>query len=161
MFYVKYQKLAIYPFQLCFIISDDRDKINEEFTKQGCPEEQWKEGEYIFATTVYGNVKDIVNEGHEFNCTYLVINPYLTGNRLTYGTIAHEMVHVKNKLYRTIGVKADLKNDENEAYLMGHLVDLFIDFYEECAEKEAPISMEAKLHPFALQTKCYEFKAKE
>lgn len=162
MFYRKYLKVAIYPFHLCFIISDDREAINEEFIKQGCPEEKWKDEEYIFATTVYGNVKDLVNEGHEFNCTYVVINPYLTGNRLTFGVIAHEMIHVKNKLYSTIGQKPRYdEGDENEAYLMGYLVDTFMEFYEECAEKEVPISMEAKMHPFVLQTKCYEFKVKE
>lgn len=161
MFYVAYRKVTMYPFHLCFIISDDREKINAEFEKQGCPEERWKDGEYIFATTVYGAVNDQVNEGNSFACTYLVINPYLKGNKLTYGIVAHEMIHIKNKLFRTIGQKPSPKNDEVEAYLVGYLVDLFMEFYLECAEQEAPIHMDAKMHPFALHTKSYEFKAKE
>ncbi len=39
------------------------------------------------------------------------------------GTIAHEVVHIKNLVYKHAGIKHDGENDEPEAYLSGWLAD--------------------------------------
>lgn len=42
--------------------------------------------------------------------------------------IAHEIVHLKNYIFKTIGARLDFDNDEPEAYLTGYLFDLIYNF---------------------------------
>ena len=42
--------------------------------------------------------------------------------------IAHEIVHLKNYIFKTIGGQLDFDNDEPEAYLTGYLFDVIYDF---------------------------------
>lgn len=42
--------------------------------------------------------------------------------------IVHEIVHLKNHIFKTIGAQSDFDNDEYEAYLSGYLFDLIYDF---------------------------------
>jgi len=42
--------------------------------------------------------------------------------------IAHEIVHLKNYIFKTIGAQLDFDNDEAEAYLTGYLFDVIYDF---------------------------------
>lgn len=39
------------------------------------------------------------------------------------GTVAHEVTHVKNMVYKHAGIKHDPTNDEPEAYLVGWLTN--------------------------------------
>ena len=42
---------------------------------------------------------------------------------VSIGTIAHECKHTINFLYKDLGVKLDIDNDEHECYLLGWLID--------------------------------------
>lgn len=42
--------------------------------------------------------------------------------------IAHEIVHLKNHIFKTIGAQVDFDNDEPEAYLTGYLFDKIYNF---------------------------------
>lgn len=44
------------------------------------------------------------------------------------GLVAHEIVHLKNEIFKDCGVKPDLINDEAEAYLTGYLFDEIYKF---------------------------------
>jgi len=46
-------------------------------------------------------------------------------------TIAHEAVHIKNRVMEHSGWKQDLKNDEPEAYFMGFVVKSIFDTLNE------------------------------
>ena len=46
------------------------------------------------------------------------------------------MVHVKSNIFKKIGQKPDIKNDEFEAYLTGYLVERLTHFYQECKKLE-------------------------
>ena len=45
--------------------------------------------------------------------------------------LAHEAVHVSNFVFKNIGVKLDLINDEVQAYFVGWIVDEMINFLNE------------------------------
>lgn len=49
-------------------------------------------------------------------------------NRATPGIIAHECVHLLNKIFVHNGVDLDLENDEHQAYLMAWLVNRVHEF---------------------------------
>jgi hypothetical protein len=40
------------------------------------------------------------------------------------GLLAHEAVHIKNKIFSHVSLMLDTDNDEAEAYLMGWIVDI-------------------------------------
>lgn len=44
------------------------------------------------------------------------------------GVIAHEAKHLVNAIFKDIGHKLDVDNDEVECYLLGHVVDKITDF---------------------------------
>lgn len=50
--------------------------------------------------------------------TVILMTEFSKDTRITSDIIVHEAVHVKNKLYMTLGIKNDRNNDEPEAYLM-------------------------------------------
>ncbi len=43
------------------------------------------------------------------------------------GTIAHEAIHIKNRIFKFTGIKNDLDNDEPEAYLVKWIVNTIHD----------------------------------
>lgn len=53
---------------------------------------------------------------------------YIGIHASTAKTLAHECVHAKNEVYSFTGMKLDLNNDEAEAYLVGHLFELYCKY---------------------------------
>lgn len=48
----------------------------------------------------------------------------LTKDRgLDFNTLSHEAIHIKNKIWKSRGIKLDVNNDEPEAYFMGWLME--------------------------------------
>jgi len=134
MFYKKVVQLETFPINICVIVSDDFEEVNEYLAKQGIDKEHLFESkDDLYATTIHGC---IMSEDKKYGCRYVVLNPYNDYSSMTYGTICHEAVHVKNSIFRTTGMQPDVNNDENEAYLVGYLVDMIISFYLECRVKE-------------------------
>ena len=46
-------------------------------------------------------------------------------------TVAHEAVHIKNRIFEHAGILHDPKNDEPEAYLLGWIVKQITDATQE------------------------------
>lgn len=44
-------------------------------------------------------------------------------DRLDVGTLAHEADHAANAIFKQIGAKVDVENDETHAYLVGFIAD--------------------------------------
>ena len=91
------------------IISDDVNKINkvlgeEEDNYYACV---WK------SNSINKDCKTIV----------AIFNPANSNNKITPGIISHEAIHVKNIVFRTVGIQPDVDNDEPEAYLTEWVVD--------------------------------------
>jgi len=49
---------------------------------------------------------------------------------------AHECVHASNFIFRAHGQKLDLKNDETQAYMMSHLMEMIRVSYEAYNKKK-------------------------
>ena len=143
MFYKKVFKVEPYPFNLCVVITDD---ISEFKMLEIHPDdiEDMKEPEDLFTTTFYEGKANIVVSDKTVRgaCCYIVFNPNNKYGNLTYGIIVHELVHAKNSLFKCIGYKPKLKNDEAEAYIMTFLTDTVINFIHECQEREADLFKE-------------------
>jgi len=54
-----------------------------------------------------------------------------------YGLIAHEVTHLKNYIFKAVGIKLDTDNDEAEAYLVGFLFDKIYDFLKNSGSRKA------------------------
>lgn len=72
------------------------------------------------------------NKDCEALCSDRVINDYLviaigSYGKIRLGTLVHELVHARSFLYDYMGVYVDTRNDEAEAYMMGHM-------FNNCAE---------------------------
>ncbi len=74
--------------------------------------------------------------GLDYTCNYVVLNPYHKWSVISWGTIAHEIVHLKNAIFQAKGIIPTVDNDEPETYLVGYLMNKITEFYLECMEKE-------------------------
>ena len=95
--------------------------------------------EYIFAAvkdskrTAQAAVFDTVDS----NNIIVVFFKNCEGNKeLDHGVIAHEMLHVTNRIMEKIGVEADNLNDEAYAYLLKFIIDVFYNTMDDDYDKE-------------------------
>lgn len=161
MHYVKYFKTQIYPINICYVISDEPEKVVAmEIDPNDI--EDIENSTDLYATTFYDgrtyNKKKSHHRDQEIeipvSCMYIVFNPVNEICDLTYGTLVHELVHIKNKIFKEIGMKSKYDNDEQEAYLMGYLMDVLMEFFQEVQLWENIYMAETvKLH-----TKTYELR---
>ena len=49
-------------------------------------------------------------------------NIVLAIQEVSYGIIAHEIVHIVNSIFKRTGIELDVDNDEAQAYLTGYLM---------------------------------------
>ena len=131
MFVAKQIQIPIYDRTLFMIISDNYHDANK-FLRSKCtdvPEEVlFNEDHITFATTIsgYRQVGEL-----KLKAIYLVLNPNHDYDNLTAGTIAHEVVHIKNNIYNHMGEEVSTVYDEPEAYLSGWLTDTIVQFLHE------------------------------
>lgn len=102
-------RIPIYHGYLIIILTEDFKDVNEEYNT-------------TFDKTFQAGVFDVITEdGH--------IKYVVAFDKTTTGmTIAHECVHLVNKMFIDRNIKLDLLNDEPQAYLMGWLFKQCEDF---------------------------------
>jgi len=104
-------KIPIYNQYLSLVITNKKDISGRE----------------TYAHTYY-------DEGREQqldSVLYLYINPFYKKQNITQGVIAHEAVHVVNRLFHHLGIYTEELNDEHQAYLVGWVVDEMNKFLKE------------------------------
>lgn len=57
------------------------------------------------------------------------------GPKCSVRGISHEANHIKNYIFKEIGYRPDLDNDEAESYLMGYITGEISDFYNKHKKK--------------------------
>jgi len=115
-------KVPLFPCVLYIILTNDLERVKKEF-----PDCYFDE---VYATSVWGKT----DEDNNFYC---ILNP-AHREGLNYGVIAHESVHLANFTMRRCGVKADLENDETQAYLVSFFtneIGKFLDLNSPNAHK--------------------------
>lgn len=65
---------------------------------------------------------------HKLNKIHIFVN------RDNFSCGIHELVHVKNLIFRDTGMKSVYDSDEHEAYLMQYLYKKYEDAFEECCK---------------------------
>lgn len=123
-------ELRIPPYQVLFIIgltSNPTDYNNFLKSKSQSVDSQvlLDDDDDIFARTVYGSQD---KGDYQIRTIYLFLNPTHPTSNLTAGTITHEVIHIKNMIYRFIGDDPSIFNDEPEAYLTGWLTDTIVSY---------------------------------
>lgn len=152
MIHTKIFKTAIYGNLVEFIISDNREEILDYIYTSREGNLSKEEINELVDTTTYATTYNDISyciDGEAFSCCTVVLNFHLKGFAMTYGTLVHELYHVRSMIMKRIGQKPDLKNDEFEAYFMGYLMDEFMQFYYECKKIAAE---EGKQLPIKLDT---------
>lgn len=128
MFYRSRKIIPIYDsIWLDIVISDDTERLNSEFEAEP--------GEW-FACVFRNNFQ---LEGNDLwrKSIVIVLNPnHSGGSKITPAIIAHESVHVKNKIFNQIGHKNSTKNDEPEAYLVEFIFNVVSAFYKKVLKLE-------------------------
>jgi len=51
----------------------------------------------------------------------------MTADSASIGTVSHEATHMVNQVFTYLGQEVDQINDEAQAYLLGYIVDMFMD----------------------------------
>jgi hypothetical protein len=119
MFYKNIERLPIYNSYLFqIIVSDETEKINKHIGQKY---------DYYYGVcikTKHNLKKDTFDKG-----ITIVLNPNCYSNKITAGIIAHECIHVKNMIFKSIGYKPKRDNDEAEAYFVDYLVNKVTNFY--------------------------------
>lgn len=110
--------LPVYGQVIYFIDTNDCDKLNSRH-----PTEVETEP-YAVALTLckYKN-------GNSRKYYAIVLNTKSPHGKPTIGVLAHECLHIVNMISYNLGMKADFKNDEPQAYLLDYLVDKAMEFY--------------------------------
>ncbi len=80
--------------------------------------------------STYACVHKAYNERRKEKILVIVFN-VATTTPITHGVITHEMNHVKNMVFETIGYEPDLENDEAESYYLNYLVDTAYKYLED------------------------------
>lgn len=161
MHYTKYFKTDIYPVNICFVISDEPEKVTA-MDIDPTDIDDIENAVDLYATTFYDgrtfNKRKLHHSDQEkevpVSCMYVVFNPVNEVCDLTYGTLVHELVHVKNKIFKDIGMKSKYDNDEQEAYLMGYLMDVLMKFFQDTLQEENMKNNDQ----IELHTKTYELR---
>lgn len=118
---VKHFEIQPYSCRLTLIHSNDIEEVRRYFRRIDFDFE---------AETMYAHAINhkYVKQGLEFGAVYIVLNDKNEYRALTLGTIAHEAFHASNMIFDQVGALPDIDNDEPQAYLIGYITDLIIQF---------------------------------
>jgi hypothetical protein len=126
--YYKRILIPVYDQWLYLIISEDVEKEITEIQKKYDPNLD----RFDFAGF----------SGASAGSNLLLLNiKYLPSELLVVSTIAHEAFHISNYVFKRVGAKVDVDNDESQAYLISWLVEFvysqYVKFKKEqlCQEK--------------------------
>ena len=94
--------------------------------------DNYEKSEYQFDGDFEPSYYDFAGYSIMNNKYYLVIiNKIHNKDEITtIGTIAHEALHVTNKIMRDCGIEIDLSNDEVQAYLLSYITEQIYKIYK-------------------------------
>lgn len=127
MYKEKLIEVPMYKSRVMFIATDDIDQL---FEKRGL---DLREDERPGIGVIYAHTFDYKIEIGKFKdhtCIFIIGNPNYKYRKFSISALVHEVVHVKNFMYRHLGIKSDLINDEPEAYLVDTLFKEAYEFYK-------------------------------
>lgn len=110
---MKYKRLKvpIYNQVLHILICDDVEKEISEIRKVF----PFDETDFNFA-----GFADYSSNGHYL---FLLNKVNIKSKHFEYGVIAHESFHITNFIFKRLGLKSDVNNDEAQAYLLTWIVE--------------------------------------
>ena len=126
MFYRQRDRVEVYnDIWLDIVISDDVKRINKEFKGR---EKDW------YAMVFRHNFRLHETDVYKKRSVVVVLNPHNAQGVIDDGVILHECIHLKNKIFKTHGVRNSRENDEHEAYFVEYLFKTVKKFYDEVIE---------------------------
>ena len=134
MYYKKVFKVPLYPFWYAIVVTDEVKKLKKLPIEERDTSDMNTE-DSIYATT-FRDAHEERPDGRKYHCPHIVLNFRNGYSRMTRGVVAHELVHLRSILFKELGIKVNLKNDEPEAYVMGDITDTVLNYLEEVIEKE-------------------------
>lgn len=138
MFYRNRKTLPIYDtIWLDIVISDDTEKLNEEFKDEGTQDE-W------FACVFKRSFKFKEEDERWRKSIVVVLNPNLPGSKMTPSIMLHEAIHIKNKVFQHYGIKNSYTNDEPEAYFTEFLFNKINKFYKKVLKEEKKLTLKTE-----------------
>lgn len=110
------EEIPIYGGQIALCITENPKELLGVFDKESVEDSELLDEDDLLAETVeleYNNIR----------CYTIIMDTKRNNDPITHGIISHEAIHVKNLLYKTIGVDCDISNDEHEGYIISWIVD--------------------------------------
>jgi hypothetical protein len=108
------KKLAIYPISIALVLNATEKFMNETFTD-------------VYNQDIIKDFEALVGTSQFRNDSRNVVVCYTVEKSLTIGVIAHEAVHMTNRIFNWIGQDLDIKKDECYAYLLEHIVEFLVE----------------------------------
>lgn len=134
MYYKKIFKLPLYPFWFAIVVTDEVKKVQDLPINERDTSDMQTEGS-IYATT-FRDAFGFRQDGIKYHCPHIVFNFRNQYARMTRGVVFHELIHLRSILFEEVGIKLSKKNDEPEAYVMGILGDIVLNYLEEVIKEE-------------------------
>jgi len=114
--------LVIYPFDIMFSIGESDKELKSEM-KSRLSKAAYKlatEDDFLFGSIKGQNAHTLFIRGH---CQTIV----RLGLEASSGTIAHEIFHVVDMIFRHINISLTKDSDEAYAYLIGYITDKYYE----------------------------------
>lgn len=128
----KLKKVPIYDKLVMLVECDNIKELKTIFEGSKFDfDKTYKEDSDIHAHTISGTIKHKGTEG--WHCIYLVLNRNHEDKdiKITFGTIAHECMHIMHFLYDSKSMAFEtVLTQEHDAYLMGYLVNMVCKFLD-------------------------------
>ena len=118
---IKEHVIPIFNIGLFLISAKDREELADTFPVK----EHINDVLNAFDDSIQYSV--MIDDGDNVDI-YFILNESCLQKECPYIIIAHEAYHILNYVFRIIGHKPSLKEDELEAYLMEHIYSVLFDF---------------------------------
>lgn len=105
--------IPIYDYRLHVIVTSDIEEVNKKYNLN------------------YSNFKGLCLRHTKRRLLSIIFN---NKKGINFGTIAHEIVHVKNYIFYECGYNNDVSNDEAEAYFVGWLTNKVVTTLKKMGE---------------------------
>jgi hypothetical protein len=99
--------VPIYDFRVRVIISDTYESFEQDVFDAGYEEDVQDAGMIVFPSP-------------QMTKTYVLC---IHQGDISHGNVAHECLHIANRVWESVGGELDYRNDEPLCYLLGFLVD--------------------------------------
>lgn len=109
------KKIPIYGGSIAIVVAEDPKDLYKLFSKESL--------DYVEIGTDYLYAHSLVLDHKGRNCYTIVLNFKSEAGDMTYGTIAHEALHIKNMLFERRHISINTQNDEADAYFVGYVID--------------------------------------